>query len=276
MMLIMRRFVSLKVRRTAIDFDNPWQGVTMGAFCCDKPTIIDGMVFFAFQKTADGNGESYGSEVFMMRSRDLLRLHGEGRPEEATWETLPHGDRGLQTPRGLLLGEEPHLIHLAGSRLLCVWRTELGCLDCRWSEDYGETWLGGATPHPLTFTFSPSLGTGPCVAVTRKPVQKLQGAVERNTELVEDSVSYLQSEEFRHLISNDQNVIRNPRGAFTPLTLRDGHVALLYYNNGHTDKMGYVGRLVVWLTLGRREGAGLTWAQPEIAIWWDGIQLDDR
>ena len=35
----------------------------MGAFCCDKPTVIDGMVYFAFQKTADGNGESYGSEV---------------------------------------------------------------------------------------------------------------------------------------------------------------------------------------------------------------------
>ena len=57
----------------------------MGAFCCDKPSIIDGMVFFAFQKTPDGNGESYGSEVFLMRSRDLLRLHSQGRapPGEA-------------------------------------------------------------------------------------------------------------------------------------------------------------------------------------------------
>ena len=84
----------------------------MGAFCCDKPSIIDGMVFFAFQKTADGNGESYGSEVFLMRSRDLLRLDGEGRPEEATWETLPYGERGLQTRRGLLLGEEPHVVQI--------------------------------------------------------------------------------------------------------------------------------------------------------------------
>ena len=91
----------------------------MGAFCCDKPSIIDGMVFFAFQKTADGNGESYGSEVFLMRSRDLLRLHSQGRAEEASWETLPHGERGLQTPRGLLLGEEPHLLQIAGPRLLC-------------------------------------------------------------------------------------------------------------------------------------------------------------
>ena len=50
----------------------------MGAFCCDKPTIIDGMVYFAFQKTADGNGESYGSQVFFMRSKDLLGQRPNG------------------------------------------------------------------------------------------------------------------------------------------------------------------------------------------------------
>ena len=33
--------------------------------------------------------------------------------------------------------------------------------------------------------------------------------------------------------------------------MRDGNLALLYYNNGHTDKVGYVGRLVVWITVGR-------------------------
>ena len=35
--------------------------------------------------------------------------------------------------------------------------------------------------------------------------------------------------------------------------MKDGYFALLYYNNGRTDKVGYVGRLVVWLTLGRVE-----------------------
>ena len=33
--------------------------------------------------------------------------------------------------------------------------------------------------------------------------------------------------------------------------MKDGHFALLYYNNGHTDKVGYVGRLVVWITVGK-------------------------
>ena len=72
----------------------------MGAFCCDKPTVVDGRVYFAFQKTCDGNGESYGSEVFFMRSADLLRLDSEGRPEDAAWETLPRGEAGLYTMRG--------------------------------------------------------------------------------------------------------------------------------------------------------------------------------
>ena len=39
--------------------------------------------------------------------------------------------RGLQTGRGLLLGEEPHLVQVAGPRLLVIWRTELGFLDTR-------------------------------------------------------------------------------------------------------------------------------------------------
>ena len=39
-----------------------------------------------------------------------------------------------QTGAGLLLGEEPHLLQLAGPRLLVIWRTELGFLDTRISQ----------------------------------------------------------------------------------------------------------------------------------------------
>ena len=39
---------------------------------------------------------------------------------------------GLQTDRGLLLGEEPHVLQLSGSYLICFWRTELGFLDSRY------------------------------------------------------------------------------------------------------------------------------------------------
>ena len=77
--------------------------------------------------------------------------------------------RGLQTGRGLLLGEEPHLVQVAGPRLLVIWRTELGFLDTRcgviiivtitvivmirYSDDYGETWgPAGLRPRPLNYT----------------------------------------------------------------------------------------------------------------------------
>ena len=36
---------------------------------------------------------------------------------------------------------------------------------------------------------------------------------------------------------------------------------LLFYNNGHTDKLGYCGRLVVWLMLGKlsQDQRSLVW-----------------
>ena len=195
----------------------------MGAFCCDKPTIIDGMVYFAFQKTADGNGESYGSEVFFMRSKDLLKLHAEDKPQEATWETLPHGDKGLQTDRGLLLGEEPHVLQLSGPKLLCFWRTELGFLDSRYSFDYGETWQDQGRPQPLQY--EPNANPDPTdkdVIHEKKGktiIQKVEGAVVRNEDLIEDSAKYLTTQEYLHLVWRNQTVIRNPRGAVRTIAL---------------------------------------------------------
>ena len=65
---------TIPVRRTAIDRANPWGGSTMGAFQCDKPSIIGNSVYFAFQKTVEGGGETHGSECWIMRSKDLLQL----------------------------------------------------------------------------------------------------------------------------------------------------------------------------------------------------------
>ena len=65
---------SVPVRRTRIDHDNPWGGTTMGMFLCDKPSVIDGAVYMAFQKTREGAGETPGSEVFFLRSRDVLHV----------------------------------------------------------------------------------------------------------------------------------------------------------------------------------------------------------
>ena len=90
--------------------------------------------------------------------------------------------RGLQTGRGLLLGEEPHLVQVAGARLLVIWRTELGFLDTRcggliimvtinisvivrYSDDYGETW-GPAGPRPRPLTYSGTLDAEVVLVIT--------------------------------------------------------------------------------------------------------------
>ena len=232
----------IPIRRTRIDRDNPWGGRVMGMFMCDKPTVIDGMVYFAFQKTRDGAGETPGSEVFFARSPDLLTVDD---PAGATWQTLPLGEDGLQAPSGdLRLGEEPHILPVGDAdprRVFCLWRTEVGRLAAAYSSDGGESW---EAPHWLNYPGRPSSGWAP---------------------------------------APDQAELRNPRGAITPIRLAertaDGRsvFALLFYNNGHTERLGYVGRRVMWLTVGHETAAGtIRWSQPEIVLWWDGLFLDSR
>lgn len=226
------------VRRTAIDRRNPWGGTTMGMFLCDKPQIIDGAVYSAFQKTVDGAGETPGSEVFLLRSRDLLEVDDLSN---ATWETLPLGEHGLTSPGGeLSLGEEPHVLAVDDTmpgRLFCLWRAETGRLAATYSDDGGDTW---DAPFWLTHEGRP-IGDG--------GVQEM----------------------------------RNPRGSITPFRLRSttpgapAEFLLLYYNNGRTDRLGYVGRRVYWLSHGRSTPDGhIGWSQPEVALYWDGTGFEDR
>lgn len=389
-----KKRILIPVRRSVIDALNPWDGRTMGAFCCDKPSVIDGAIFFAFQKTRDGNGESYGSEVFIMRSKDFITRHWEsvssfggkrknetevvGWLNQARWETLPKdSEHGLQTRRGLLLGEEPHVLHVMGERILCIWRNELGFLDSCHSDDRGETWDSGDEPKPLLYgsafgneavlssfaeeipsytselndslrlensprktllkehgSPSSSAGTAPPApsevellptsgpevggaSATKRLLQgasrgepvKLAGAqttvgdpeTHTTSESVHDDTPseiiqkgaasnafvrnaelYLRSDEYRRLVLENPLVIRNPRGAITPFLMRDGYYALLFYNNGHTERLGYCGRLLHWLVVGKVTTAPRTkkpeiyWSQPDVCLYWDGSKLDDR
>ena len=229
---------TIPVRRTRIDRDNPWAGEIMGMFMCDKPQVIDDAVYFAFQKTPDGAGETAGSEVFFLRSRNLLMVEN---PAQATWETLPDGEAGLQSPAGeLRLGEEPHIQVVEPEqpeRLFTLWRSDAGYVAASYSSDAGASW---DSPFWLTYEGLPEGAGG---------LQKL----------------------------------KNPRGALTPHRLAslavDGRseFALLFYNNGRTERFGYCGREVYWLTVGRSTAGGvIQWAQPEIALWWDGVGLAER
>ena len=159
-------------------------------------------------------------------------------PADATWETLPHGDEGLRAPAGeLALGEEPHV--------LCVGVPDERRLLCLWRTEVGRLAASYSSDGGETWD-APGWLTheGP-----------LDGATP----------------------------LRNPRGAITPYRLRapgpDGlaRYLLLYYNNGRTERLGYVGRRVAWLVPGRATRAGtIEWGQPEIALWWDGTGFEDR
>jgi len=225
---------NIPVRRTRIDRENPWSGATMGMFLCDKPSVIGGAVYMAFQKTRDGAGETPGSEVFFLRSRNLLHIDDL---DLAEWETLPLGDVGLQSPDGeLQLGEEPHVLQPVDDRperLFSLWRAETGKLAASYSDDGGQHW---DTPFWLTYEGVPG-----------------------------------------------GRVMRNPRGSITPYRMQrtapDGSAefALVFYNNGRTERLGYVGRRVYWLTMGRGTPQGtIRWAQPELLLYWDGSGFEDR
>ena len=71
-------------------------------------------------------------------------------------------------------------------------------------------------------------------------------------------------------------VFLNPRGAFTPKQLYDGSYVMLFYNNGGTDREGYVGRRVYWITTGRTVKDHIHWAQPEIALFNTLPVMDQR
>jgi hypothetical protein len=227
----------IPVRRTRIDRENPWEGQTIGMFLCDKPSSIDGAVYMAFQKTPDGAGETAQSEVFFLCSKDFLQCDD---PTTATWETRPEGDDGLCAPGGTLaLGEEPHVLGVGQipGRLFCLWRTETGKLAASYSSDGGKHW---ESSFWLNFAGSP---------------QPPQGS----------------------------RCLRNPRGAITPCQLRTQaasgatEYALLFYNNGRTERSGYCGRRVLWLTTGRSTEEGhIRWHQPEVVLWWDGPGYEDR
>ena len=126
---------------------------------------------------------------------------------------------------------------------MCLWRTELGFLDTRYSSDYGETWESRDL-QPMLYTPEAWPKEVSCDAAD------IPDAKNAAADLVAGSAAYIQSLEYKRLVSDDHNVVRNPRGAITPFKLKDGkHVALLFYNNGHTEKVSVIVALqsIVWM-----------------------------
>ena len=120
----------------------------------------------------------------------------------------------------------------------------MGFLDTRYSSDYGETWESRDL-QPMLYGPETSPKEVSCNAAD------IPDAKNAAADLVAGSAAYIQSLEYK-LVSDDHNVVRNPRGAITPFKLKDGkHVALLFYNNGHTEKVSVIVALqlilIVWM-----------------------------
>ena len=131
----------IPIRVTKIDRDNPFQGRVVGLFNCDKPSIMsDNSVMFAYEKTFSCGYESQPSEAFFMRSPNLLH---EQDPALVIWDSLPDGDTGLSNvnSRNRSNGEEVHVLQVSNSsRLLAIWRTDVGFLASSYSSDGGHSW----------------------------------------------------------------------------------------------------------------------------------------
>lgn len=88
---------------------------------------------------------------------------------------------------------------------------------------------------------------------TLKPKDSNAGQAEsvRDTAFQDNLKHYLASPEYRAAICDDHTIVRNPRGSFTPYRMRDNYFCILFYNNGHTERFGYVGRLIYWMSVGK-------------------------
>ena len=78
--------------------------------------------------------------------------------------------------------------------------------DNFYSNDYGETWNKTCIPQPLLYSSNCSMNdflnkieTSANKAIS-KVVQKVQGAVERNEDLIEDSARYMTTEEYQNVV----------------------------------------------------------------------------
>ena len=112
----------------------------------------------------------------------------------------------------------------------------MGFLDTRYSSDYGETWESRDL-QPMLYTPEASSKE----VRSQGDAADIPDAKNAAADLVAGSAAYIQSLEYKRLVRDDHNVVRNPRGAITPFKLKDGmHVALLFYNNGHTEKVSVI------------------------------------
>lgn len=125
----------LPMKKTTIDYINPWSGEVQLFWGVSKPITVGKSMYFAFTKMAVhpqdmGEGWFYKSD----------NINTEKNPEKLNWEQLPDGDDGLfETSLGITQ-EEHNIVSLRNNDLYCMFRTTEGYPAESYSRDGGHTW----------------------------------------------------------------------------------------------------------------------------------------
>lgn len=125
----------LPMKKTTIDFINPFNGEVQLFWGVSKPITVGNSMYFAFTKMGVhpqdlGEGWFYKSD----------NINIERDPEKLNWIQLPNGDEGIfETSLGITQ-EEHNIVSLSNSTLYCIFRTGEGYpADC-YSYDGGKSW----------------------------------------------------------------------------------------------------------------------------------------
>lgn len=125
----------LPMKKTTIDFINPWNGEVQLFWGVSKPITIDGIMYFAYTKMAIhpqnmGEGWFYKSD----------NINNERDPDKLHWDQLPDGDSGLSETTLGITQEEFNIVSLGNDDLYCIFRTNEGYPAESYSRDGGHSW----------------------------------------------------------------------------------------------------------------------------------------
>lgn len=133
----------IPMRKTTVDFINPWNGEVQLFWGISKPFSHQNSMYFSFTKMGIhpqdmGEGFLYKSDN-INTEKDASKLH---------WELLPEGNKGISyTPLGVTQ-EEHNVVPLNNGGLYCMYRTSEGYPANSYSADNGKTW---GTPEYATY-----------------------------------------------------------------------------------------------------------------------------
>lgn len=125
----------LPMRKTTVDFINPWNGDLQLFWGISKPITVANSMYFSFTKLAIHAQEM--GEGWFYKSNNI---NSERNPDKLNWELLPDGNEGLFEASMGITQEEHNIVSLKNNDLYCIFRTAEGFPAESYSRDGGHTW----------------------------------------------------------------------------------------------------------------------------------------